>query len=120
MPSADAGFDASQLPLLRRRAGELLAGRGVFGLVWLNTDLEVQASFGTLVDFIAIGRPLSRSLPPLIGLEAEVKALQTGQTLRVPSARERNVPTTSAARLSLYPMRLMQRDSFQLGVARET
>jgi signal transduction histidine kinase len=85
MPSAAAGFDPSQLPLLRRRAGELLAGRGVFGLVWLNTDLKVQASFGTLVDFIAIGRPLSRSLPPLIGLEAEVKALQPGQALRVPS-----------------------------------
>jgi signal transduction histidine kinase len=85
MPSADAGFDASQLPLLRRRAGELLAGRGVFGLVWLDADLKVQASFGTLVDFIAIGCPLSRSLPPVIGLEGEVKALQTGQTLRVPS-----------------------------------
>jgi signal transduction histidine kinase len=85
MPSADAGFDASQLPLLRRRAGELLAGRGVFGLVWLDADLKVQASFGTLVDFIAIGCPLSRSLPPLIGLEADVKALKAGETLRVPS-----------------------------------
>ena len=85
MPSADAGFDASQLPLLRRRAGELLAGRGVFGLVWLDADLKVQASFGTLVDFIAMGCPLSRSLPPLIGLEADVKALKAGETLRVPS-----------------------------------
>jgi signal transduction histidine kinase len=85
MPSADAGFDASQLPLLRRRAGELLAARGVFGLVWLSAELKVLASFGTLVDSIALGQPVSHSLPPVIGLEAEIKALNQGQTLRVPS-----------------------------------
>jgi signal transduction histidine kinase len=85
MRSADAAFDPSQIPLLRRRAGELLAGRGVFGLVWLGNDLKVLASFGTLVDFIAIGQHVSRSLPLVIGLEPDIQALKGCQTLRVPS-----------------------------------
>jgi signal transduction histidine kinase len=85
MPSADAEFDPSQIPLLSRRAGELLAARGVFGLVWLGNDLKVLASLGTLVDFIATGQHVSRSLPPVIGLESDIQALKGGQTLRVPS-----------------------------------
>ncbi len=85
MPSGDAGFDPSHLPNLRRRAGELLAARGVFGLVWLHPDLTVHTSFGTLVDFIAVGQPVTRSLAPVIGLESDIRALKAGQTLRIPS-----------------------------------
>lgn len=85
MPSGDAGFDPSHLPNLRRRAGELLAARGVFGLVWLHPDLTVHTSFGTLVDFITVGQPVTRSLAPVIGLESDIRALKAGQTLRIPS-----------------------------------
>ena len=85
MPSAAAESDPSQMPNLRRRAGELLAARGVFGLVWLNRDLTVHARFGTLVEFIPMGEPVARSLAPLIGLEAEIKTLRAGQVLRLPS-----------------------------------
>jgi signal transduction histidine kinase len=85
MPSAAAASDLSQMPGLRRRAGELLAERGVFGLVWLNRDLTVHARFGTLVEFIPVGEPVARILAPLIGLEAEIRTLQAGQELRLPS-----------------------------------
>ncbi len=85
MPSADAGSDSNQIPSLRRRAGELLAARGVFGLVWLDAHLNVHNRFGTLVDFIAVGEPLTRSLAPAIGLESEIRALKADQVLRVPS-----------------------------------
>ena len=85
MPSAGAGSDPSEIPNLRRRAGELLAARGVFGLVWLHRDLTVHASFGTLVDFIAVGQPVTQSLAPIIGLESEIRMLKPGQSLRVPS-----------------------------------
>lgn len=85
MPSADAGSDPNQIPNLRRRAGELLAARGVFGLVWLDADLNVHTRFGTLVEFIAVGEPVTHSLAPVIGLESEIRALKAGQSLRVPS-----------------------------------
>ena len=85
MPFADAGSDSDEMPNLRRRAGELLAARGVFGLVWLDADLNVHNRFGTLVDFIAVGEPVMRSLAPVIGLERELRALEPGQPLRVPS-----------------------------------
>lgn len=85
MPSAAAESDPSQIAYLRRRAGELLAARGVFGLVWLDMDLDVHNCFGTLVDFIAVGEPVARSLAPVIGLEQELKALKPGQPLRIPS-----------------------------------
>jgi len=85
LPSAAAASDPSQIACLRRRAGELLAARGVFGLVWLNRDLTAHTRFGTLVEFVAVGEPVTRSLAPLIGLEAEIEALQAGQVLRVPN-----------------------------------
>ncbi len=85
MRSGDADSDPTLMAHLRRRAGELLGSRGVFGLVWLDKSLMVHSRFGTLVDFIAIGEPVTRNLIPLIGLEAEVSGLKAGQVLRVPS-----------------------------------
>jgi hypothetical protein len=85
MRSGDADSDPNLMAHLRRRAGELLGSRGVFGLVWLDKSLTVHSRFGTLVDFIAIGEPVTRNLIPLIGLEAEVSGLKAGEVLRVPS-----------------------------------
>ena len=85
MRSGDADSDPNPIAQLRRRAGELLGSRGVFGLVWLDKSLTVHSRFGTLVDFIAVGEPATRSLVPLIGLEAEVSGLKAGQVLRIPS-----------------------------------
>jgi signal transduction histidine kinase len=85
MRSGDADSDPNLIAHLRRRAGELLGSRGVFGLVWLDKSLTVHSRFGTLVDFIAVGEPATRSLTPLIGLEADVSGLKPGQVLRIPS-----------------------------------
>jgi len=85
MPSAVAGSDPSLIAHLRRQAGELLAARGVFGLVWLNRDLTAHTCFGTLVGCITAGEPVTRSFVPLIGLEAAIMGLKAGQVLRVPS-----------------------------------
>lgn len=85
MRSGDADSDPNLIAHLRRRAGELLGSRGVFGLVWLDKSLMVHSRFGTLVDFIAVGEPATRSLTPLIGLEADVSGLKAGQVLRIPS-----------------------------------
>ncbi|MGZ5918332.1 MAG: hypothetical protein ACXWJV_00850, partial [Hyphomicrobium sp.] len=85
MRSGDADSDPNLIAHLRRRAGELLGSRGVFGLVWLDKSLNVHSRFGTLVDFIAVGEPATRSLTPLIGLEADVSGLKAGQVLRIPS-----------------------------------
>ena len=53
----------------RAEAGRLLASRGVFGLVWIGDDLVVQSRFGSVVDFIEPGLPLTASVPPASGLK---------------------------------------------------
>jgi len=87
-PSAAAVSDpAAQMMQARRRAGELLAARGVFGLVWFDDDLVVRGRFGSLVEFIPVGAPVTQAVIPLIGLEAEIRALKSepGRVLRLPS-----------------------------------
>ncbi len=67
MPSAAADFDDDlDGPMVRARllVGELLAARGVYGLVWLDADLIVRRRFGRIVDFIEVGVPLTQSMPP--------------------------------------------------------
>lgn len=59
-------------------AGVMLARRGVYGLVWLDEDLDVVARYGPLVEFVEIGEPIIDSVPALIGLEADVLALRAG------------------------------------------
>jgi signal transduction histidine kinase len=88
MPFADADFDPN-CPMVRARlrAGDLLAERGVYGLVWLDDDLIVRRRYGVVVDFIEVDAPLVQSLLPVIGLEDEIKALKgvNDGTLRLPS-----------------------------------
>ncbi len=63
-------------PLLA--AGRFLAGRRSFGMIWMDRDLIVRRSFGSLVDFVATDRPVTESIMALIGFEAEFVALRTG------------------------------------------
>jgi signal transduction histidine kinase len=58
------------------RVGELLAARGVYGLVWLDDELVVRRRFGSIVDFVEVGAPVAQSVLPAVGLEAEIKALK--------------------------------------------
>ena len=59
MPSVAADFDLN-CPLVRARlhAGELLAARGVYGIVWLDDDLIVRSRYGSITDFIEVDVPL--------------------------------------------------------------
>lgn len=94
MPSAADGFDLD-CPMTRARlhAGELLAARGVYGLVWLDEDLIVRNRYGSITDFIEVGAPLALSVLPAAGLEDEIKALKCSRDsmLRLP-----NVSTVTA------------------------
>lgn len=56
-------------------AAEILAQRTYYGFVWLDTDLNAVSRYGRLADFVALGRPVSESVLPLIGLDNDIKAL---------------------------------------------
>ena len=68
-------------------AAALVSGYGAFGLVWLSPDLVVTRRYGRLVDFIALGAPVTESLMELIGLENEIKLLPAsgGRILELPA-----------------------------------
>jgi len=74
-----------QAPLLA--AAMLLAGRSVFGLVWVDDRLNVTARYGVLADFVEIGEPITDSIPPLIGIEADILELKHsgGALLELPA-----------------------------------
>lgn len=57
-------------------AMQLLAGRDIYGLVWLGDDLVVESIYGHLVDFVEIGEPVANSIYALVGLEKEILALR--------------------------------------------
>lgn len=73
MATDNEGSTLEAAPLLA--AGRLLADRGGYGLVWLDRELVVTARYGRLVDFVEIAMPVTDTLLPLIGLEAEIRAL---------------------------------------------
>ncbi|HEX9881657.1 MAG TPA: hypothetical protein VGA65_04030, partial [Hyphomicrobium sp.] len=90
MSSAAASSDPDlDSPLVRARlhAGDLLAARGVYGLVWIDDDLVVRSRYGSIADFITVGAPLADSVLPVVGLEDEIKALKSvkDSMLRVPN-----------------------------------
>jgi signal transduction histidine kinase len=87
MPSAAADCDLDPLVRARLHAGDLLAERGVYGLVWLDEDLIVRNRYGSITDFIEIDSPLTDSVLPAVGLEEEIKALKgcNKSMLRLPN-----------------------------------
>lgn len=104
---AAADFESETAVRERLHAGDLLAARGAFGMVWIDHDLIVRRRFGTLVDFVALGVPLVDTIPAVLGLEDDLALLRhdPNEVLRLP-----NVSLISAAgagpRLSLafYPL----------------
>lgn len=56
-------------------AGTMLAERGIFGMAWLDRTLVVRTRYGRLIDFVAVGLPITDTMPPLIGLEDDILAL---------------------------------------------
>jgi len=69
------------------RAGTLIEGLGVFGVVWIRPDLIVEDAFGRIVSFVTIGRPVTESLIAFIGLEEEMQRLTNtpGDVLNLPA-----------------------------------
>jgi signal transduction histidine kinase len=69
------------------RAGEILAARGAFAMVWIDQALTVRRRFGTLANFIKIDAPLAECIPAVIGLEADIKELHEApdSILRIPN-----------------------------------
>ncbi len=68
-------------------AAKLLAERGVYGLAWIDTDFRVRSRYGPIVDFIAIGEPVTTSVLPLFGLEDDIAKLRTepGSSINLPA-----------------------------------
>ena len=81
--SDSPGFDDGLLI----EAGRFLAERQSFGLVWIDEALVVRKRFGTLVDFVALDRPLSSSVIALVGAEDGIDALrqESGGSLTIPN-----------------------------------
>ncbi len=80
MPStADASEPQRPLPAAPLlTAVRQLAERGVYGLVWVGSDLVVDSTYGSLARFVAIGEPLTSSVYALVGMEEDIAALQRG------------------------------------------
>ena len=64
------------LPHVIEKAGKVIAGYGIYGIVWLDNNLNAENRFGKLVDFVELGKPITDSVLPLIGLEDEIQGLR--------------------------------------------
>lgn len=79
-------------------AGRLLAERGIYGLVWFDADLLVNARYGRLSDFVEVGEPLTERCYALVGLEDEIRSLPAdiGRLIDLPAVQivsaERTLP----------------------------
>lgn len=88
MPSTGDASDRRRplgsAPLLT--AVRQLAERDVYGLVWIGPDLVVDSIYGRLVDFVAIGEPVTSSIYALVGMEEEIAALRgrSGDVIELP------------------------------------
>lgn len=88
MPStgdaSKSGPSGGPAPLLT--AVRQLAERDVYGLVWIGPDLVVDSIYGRMVDFVAIGEPITSSIYALIGMEVEIIALRDrpGDAIELP------------------------------------
>ena len=74
-----------QAPLVE--AGRELAQRKMYGLVWLDEELDIVARFGSLVNFAEIGLPITECCPALSGYEDDIHALRSepANTLNLPA-----------------------------------
>ena len=66
---------------------ERIAAFGIYGVVWLDGALNVERTYGPLVDFVRCGAPVTDSLVALFGLEDEIRSMRDrpGRVLEVPA-----------------------------------
>ncbi len=96
-----------------------MAERGIFGLVWFDGDGIVTGRYGRLVDYVAIGEPVSNSVFALIGIDQLVlkQRGERGVLLELP-----NVSIVIAAgatpRVNLTILWISEQDKFLMLVGR--
>lgn len=95
--------------------GIRIAEMGIFGIAWLDRDLVVRTRFGPLIDFIATGQPVLDSVPPLVGLEDDIRALVAtpGRLLELPAVALIR-PDGRAPRLNFTILWLSEAECFLL------
>lgn len=76
MSSTAAVIEREGAPPQFAEAAAHLAAAGIYGVVWLDRDLNVERTFGSLVSFVAAGIPVTESLIALYGLEQEILQLR--------------------------------------------
>lgn len=54
----------------------MAAERGIYGLVLMDTTLTVRRRYGRLVEFVREGAHIADSVPPLVGLDGQIKELR--------------------------------------------
>ncbi len=62
-------------------AAQFFADRQVFGLVWIDRDLEVRARYGDKANFITVGQPITDSVFAFIGSEDFIASFQVDPSL---------------------------------------
>jgi signal transduction histidine kinase len=84
--AADSELEPSMVRA-RLHVGDILAERGVYGIVWLDEALVVRNRYGRITDFIKVGVPVTESVLPVVGLEDEIKGLSRAKdsALRLPN-----------------------------------
>lgn len=78
-PSPSNAATANAAPLKEAPmviVGRALAERGHYGFVWIDDEFTVTAKYGRLVDFVTVGDGLMDDLPPLAGLEPDIRRLK--------------------------------------------
>jgi signal transduction histidine kinase len=102
-------------------AGDYLARRSVYGLVWLDPELTVLARLGRLVRFVATGQHIASSLLPLFGLDDEIHALREtpGEVFDLPAVTLMSGSSVSP-RLNLTVFWLEKEQRYLVLVARAT
>ena len=69
-------------------AAAYLGTQGLFGTLWLDAEMIVQRTFGTIATFVRVGEPVSESLLALIGQEDRITDLKvdpTAEPLTIPN-----------------------------------
>ena len=74
-PSSPGASEPATSDLALVEAVELMAQDRGFGLVWIDADLVARRRYGSLADFVPIGLPITETVPPLMGLDADLLAL---------------------------------------------
>lgn len=101
------------------QAIELLSGREMFGLAWLDPALVAIETYGGLSGLITIGRPITETVLPLFGLDDVLLGLVSGngQPFEMPNVSIATADGT-APRLNLHVSWLPERREYLVYVGR--